>query len=95
MNIQRDKWLEEGWYDCCSGCWMLTYSLYDDKGEWLDSVTDVEYIPMYYYLKDQSKTYADYEEELEKGALPDYSHLYYVVYDDTIDHTMNWTCMDD
>lgn len=73
---------------------MITYSLYDDKGDWLDSVTDVDYIPMYYFLKDTNKTYDDYEEELEKGTLPDYSHLYEVVYDKSIDYTMNWTCMD-
>lgn len=90
----KDKWIEEGWYDCCSSCWMLTYSLYGDKGERLDSVTDVDDIPMYYFLKDQNKTYNDYERALEKGTLPDYSHLYCVVYDDSIDHTMNWSCTD-
>lgn len=89
------KWVEEGFYDCCSGYWMITYSLYDTNGEWLDSVTSVDYIPMYYFLKDPTKKYDEFEEELEKGALPDYSHLYEVVYDDSIDYTMDWTCGDD
>lgn len=88
----KDKWIEEGWYDCCSACWMITYTLYDTNGEWLDSVTSVDYIPMHYFLKDPTKTYADYDEEIEKGVLPDYSHLYCVVYDVSIDHTMNWSC---
>ena len=91
----KDQWIEEGWYDCCSGSWMITYNLYDNNGEWLDSVASVDYIHMYYFLKDPTKTYDDYDEELEKGTLPDYSHLYEVVYDDTIDHSMNWSCMDE
>lgn len=95
MDIKRDKWVENGFYDCCSGYWFTTYSLYDDKGEELDSVTSVDYIPMYYFLKDPTKTCDDYDKELDNGTLPDYSHLYEVVYDDSIDWTMNWRCTDE
>ena len=95
MVARKHKWIEDGYYDCCSGYWMLTYSLYDDSGELLGSVTSFDYIPMYYYLKDTPKSYEDYEEELENGTLPNYSHLYEIVYDENIDHTWNWTCYDD
>lgn len=96
MNNQKDKWVEEGWYDCCSGCPVVSYTLYDASGGWLYSVSDVRYIPMYYYLKDTTKTskspkspktYKDYAEELEKGTLSDYSHLYEVIRDNAINYS--------
>ena len=88
MSGQRDMWIREWRYNKTTSSWMEILTLYDDDGEWVDSVSSEEFIQLHYYLKEHIKSHDDYASEVNRVAIPDYSHLYDIAEDDSIDSPM-------
>lgn len=40
-TLESITFYENGWYDCCSGCWFISYRLLDTKGETLFSYNNI------------------------------------------------------
>lgn len=76
MIGHKDMWIREWRYDKTTSKWVEILSLYDDDGEWVDSVTSEEFIQLHYHLKEHIKSHDDYTSEVNRVAIPDYSHLY-------------------
>lgn len=88
MTDQKDMWIREWQYDQSTHKWVEMLSLYDD-GNWVDSVPGEEFIPIHYYVKEHVKSYDDFMSADDVAPIPDYSHLYEIAEDDSIDSPVN------
>lgn len=94
-NQHKDKWIESGWYDCCGGGWFLTYTLEDVNGNIIEQFSNKDDIVEHYIRKAFDMITSggitfdgvDWWEVLHDS--------YVIEYDEGIDHSMDWTCMDD
>lgn len=85
MIEQKDMWIREWRYDKTTSKWVEILSLYDDSGEWVDSVTSEEFIQLYYYVKEHIRSHDDYTSVVNGDDIPDYSHMYEIAEDDEAD----------
>lgn len=85
MSGQTDMWIREWIYNKTTSSWMEILSLYDDDGDWVNSVPSEEFIQLHYYLKEHNKSHDDYTSEVNGDEIPDYSHLYEIAEADSID----------
>lgn len=95
MSDVRNKWVESGWYDCCSGCWFLTYTLEDVNGDIIEQFSNKDAIVVY-YIKKAFDRITSGETTFDEVDWWEVLHGSYVIeYDEDIDYDWSWTCMDD
>lgn len=92
MSNVKDKWVESGWYDCCSGCWFITYTLESANGDIIDQFNDKDAI-VEHYIKKAFDMITSGEVMFDDIDWREVLHDSYIVeYDEEIDYDLSWTC---
>lgn len=105
--MKIDEWIEQGWYDCCSGWWFVSYTLYSDDGDMTLSFNDERDIDLHYYAiseghTQESNEYLDIMGYLDSSKYDDFvipskklekiRSLYKIDRDLTIDYDEDYRC---